>query len=269
MSKKKNKSSNRKVIIVLALLIILLAYSWVVHNRETSKPDVEELNLEELAIPRNDGQNLVGHIGYTLCYSEEHEQPLWVAYVLTPEEVHATPVKRKDNFRADPAVSTGSAVLADYRSSGYDRGHLAPFADLAWSEESGNDSFFLSNMSPQNGSLNRGKWAELEALVRSFADSEAICIVTGPVLTDGPYKTIGKNNVSVPKYYYKVVLDYVGSEIKAIGFILPNEKCNEDLSRYAVSVDEVEKITGLDFYYLLDDSIEEKLESSFEYSAWF
>ncbi len=262
------KKNNKKLVLILIILIVFLVYSWVVHERQASVQNIEELNLEELAIPKNDGRNLVGHVGYTLCYSEEHEQPLWVAYVLTPQEVHAQSVKRKDNFRSDPAVPTGSAVLSDYKSSGYDRGHMAPFADLSWSEESGSDSFYLSNMSPQNGSLNRGKWAELEALVRTFADKESMCVVTGPVLTDGPYKTIGKNKVSVPNYYYKVILDYVGNEIKAIGFILPNEKCEEDLSYYAVSVDEVENITGLDFFFILEDSIEEKLESEYNFSDW-
>lgn len=262
------KNPNKRIVIILVVLIVLLVYSWTVHRGQATEISVQELDLEELAIPYNDGKNLVGHVGYTLCYSEEHEQPLWVAYVLTPDEVHAVSVKRKDNFRADPAVPTGSAVLADYKASGYDRGHMAPFADLAWSEESGNDSFYLSNMSPQNGSLNRGKWAELEALVRTFADTEAVCIVTGPVLSDGPYKTIGKNKVSVPNYYYKVILDYVGNEVKAIGFILPNEKCDKDISSYAVSVDEVEKLSGLDFFYMLEDSIEEKLESSYKYNDW-
>ena len=251
-------------------MVILLVYLCLIHQSGNARQTYENLDLEELVIPKyqaSDG-SVVAHHGYTLCYSEEHEQPLWVAYVLTPEEVNTKAVKRKDNFRADPAVPTGSATPADYKSSGYDRGHLAPFADLSWSEESGNDSFFMSNMSPQNGSFNRGRWADLEALVRSFANEESMCIVTGPVLSDGPYKTIGKNKVSVPNYFYKVVLDYEGNEIKAIGFILPNEKCQQPLTYYAVTVDEVEQVTGLDFFYLLNDDVENELEGKINIDDW-
>lgn len=265
-----SKKTTKLILLILVVMVILLVYACIIHQSAPADVSLEELDLEELVIPSyqpSDG-SVVAHHGYTLCYSEEHEQPLWVAYVLTPQEVSTKAVKRKDNFRADPAISTGSATLADYKSSGYDRGHLAPFADLSWSEESANDSFFMSNMSPQNGSLNRGRWADLEALVRNFATEESMCIVTGPVLSDGPYKTIGKNKVSVPNYYYKVVLDYVGNEIKAIGFILPNEKCTESLSYYAVTVDEVEKLTGLDFFFMLEDNLENEIEGKINISDW-
>ena len=124
-------------------------------------------------------------------------------------------------------------------------------------------------MSPQEGSFNRGIWADLEAAVRTFAaQNQEICVVTGPVLTDGPYKTIGKNEVSVPNYYYKVILDYYGSEKKAIGFILPNEGSKAKLQSFAVTVDEVEALTGLDFFPLLDDKEEKVLEASFDVELW-
>lgn len=263
---------NRKTcswLIVLLFLVFLIALCvFIAGQFENKQVKAGEINLEQLVLPVNDG-NIIQHSGFTLCYSEENEQPLWVAYVLTPDEVNAPSIKRKDNFRADPYVLTGSAELSDYKGSGYDRGHLAPYADLSWSEESANDSFYLSNMSPQNSSFNRGKWAELESLVRSFSKTEPMCVVTGPVLTDGPFESIGKNNVSVPHYFFKVILDYVGNEIKAIGFILPNEKCNDNLVSYVVSVDQVEHITGLDFFSLLPDDIEEKLESNANSSLWF
>jgi len=266
---KRKKKSVFPFLLITVIIIFCVFYTYKNYGNspKTVSSEPESTDLELIALPLNDG-NTVSHHGFTLCYSEEDEQPLWVAYVLTPEELKSRTVEREDNFREDPYIKTGSATLQDYRGSGFDRGHMAPYADLSWSEESADDSFYLSNMSPQNASLNRGKWAELEKLVRSFAKEEPICIVTGPVLSDGPYEKIGKNGVSVPKYYYKVILDYVGDEYKAIGFILPNEKCSQPLSFYVVSVDEVEKRTGLDFFCLLPDDIESVLEASSDYSLW-
>lgn len=225
---------------------------------------------EELALPAYSKTDIVvQHTGYTLCYSEEDEQPYWVAYVLTADEVFSDNAQRADNFHEDPSIPTGSATLADYKGSGYDRGHMIPAADLKWSEQAMDDSFFMSNMSPQTGALNRGVWADLESVVRTFAaQNQAICVVTGPVLTDGPYKKIGDNEVSVPNYYFKAILDYTDPEHKAIGFLLANEGSKEDLESFAVTIDELEELTGLDFFPRLPDDEEKALESSFDVSLW-
>lgn len=268
MAKRKKKSPALPILLVLliiALAVVIFIYTPVTDPRTIASG--EAMDLELLALPVNDG-DLIVHTGYTLKYSEEHEQPYWVAYVLTPQETVTKAVSRKDNFRADPSVPTGSAELSDYRSSGYDRGHLAPFADLSWSEESASDSFYLSNMSPQAGSFNRGRWADLESVVRTFSLSGPVCIVTGPVLTDGPYETIGKNRVSVPKYFYKAILFYDGPESRAIAFLMPNEACKDSLQSYAVSVDYIEDITELDFFSLLPDDLEDRVEASFDVSFW-
>lgn len=214
---------------------------------------------------KEDTHQIVEHTGYTLCYREKYEQPEWVCYTLTPEKnVKAT--NRKDNFRPDPKVITGSASLSDYKSSGYDRGHLAPSADMTYSEITMDESFFLSNMSPQSGSFNRGLWKELEQTVRDFTeDFEKLWIVTGPVLEKNDYPAIGKNEVSVPEYYYKAILGKKSQELFMIGFILPNEKCEGTVWDYAVSIDEIEERTGIDFFYRLQD---EKLENTLDVSAW-
>lgn len=225
--------------------------------------------LEELALPFcSETSAVVKHEGYSFYYNEEHEQAEWVAYLLTFYEVNGE-IERSDNFKTDPFVTTGSAELEDYRGSGYDRGHLAPAADMKWSEEAMNESFYMSNMSPQEPGFNRGIWKELETWVREQAEKNyEIYIVTGPVLTGGPFKKIGDNNVSVPAYFYKVVLDYYGPAKKAIGFILPNRKSERDLSAYSVPVDVVEERTGLDFFHLLSDDIEDSLESEADFSRW-
>ncbi len=232
-------------------------------------PD-KSLDLEELAIPRLTKEDIIiKHTGFTISYNEDHEQANWVAYVLTKDEASSYYAQRNENFREDEAVPTGSATLDDYRRSGYDRGHLAPAADFRWSTESMEDTFLLSNMSPQDHEFNKGIWNNLEMEVRRYAKRfRTICVVTGPVLTDGPYKTIGQNRVSVPKYYYKVILDYSEPELKAIGFIIPNEGSERDIYEFACSVDDVEKATGIDFFHLLDNKSEKELEGSFDVNKW-
>ena len=275
MAKKKNKTVRNKgalfwllILLIATLAVLVFIYTPVTDPRPVVAGSSDPVaDLERIAIPANDG-GLTLHTGYTLKYSEEHEQPYWVAYVLTPAEAVIKVTDRADNFRSDPAIVSGSATLADYRGSGYDRGHLAPFADLSWSEQSASDSFYLSNMSPQVPALNRGRWQDFEAIVRTFALSGPVCVVTGPVLTDGPYKTIGENKVSVPNYYYKAILYYDGSRYSAIGFILPNANCPDPVQSYAVTIDDVENMTGLDFFPLLPDDIENAVEATLDLSRW-
>ena len=146
--------------------------------------------------------------GYALGYIEYHEQPAWVIYIMTKAEATTKRAKRTNKFRADPQIPTESATLADYRRSGYDRGHLAPAADMAFSGQTMADSFFMSNMSPQKPAFNRGIWKDLEALVRYFAITERkIVVVTEPILPKEKTVTIGANQVTVPTHYYKVIFD--------------------------------------------------------------
>ncbi len=224
--------------------------------------------IKGLELPRTTSQDVViKHTGFTLSYNEQHEQANWVAYQLTAEETDGTE-PRYNRFMPDPKVPTGSAVDADYRGSGYDRGHLAPAADMKWSEDAMRESFYFSNMSPQTPGLNRGIWKSLEEQVRRWAAEHGVVyVVTGGVLESG-LPTIGKNEVSVPRYYYKVLLDYRAPGLRGIGFIMPNEGADEPLESFAVSIDSVERLTGLDFFHLLPDPIEQQLESSFDFSAW-
>ncbi len=269
-NRNKRAKTGRRILILLCILLVLFALLFIFApepKEETGKNDVWIQGLELPApIP---GEQIVTHTGYTLSYNEEYEQPSYVAYLLTREKVAGTN-ERADNFRADPYIITGSATLDDYRFSGYDRGHLCPAADQKWSEKAMDDSFYMSNMSPQVPAFNRGIWGSLEATVRTFAnDNKAVYVATGPVLNDGPYETIGKNKVAVPKAYYKAVLYYDGKEdAKAIGFLLPNEGTKKKVQDFALSIDELEEITGLDFFPKLDDSIEMTVEDSFSLSDW-
>ncbi|RKX90445.1 MAG: DNA/RNA non-specific endonuclease [Spirochaetes bacterium] len=211
---------------------------------------------------------VIEHTNYTLQYDERYEQADWVAYELTASEVEGT-VKRGNHFREDPYVVTGSAELSDYKKSGFDRGHLAPAGDMKFSGSAMDESFYLSNMSPQRPGFNRGIWKELEEMVRTWAEENgSLYVVTGPVLNKPYYQTIGENKVAVPEFYYKVLLDYKEPEIKGIGFILPNKKCDDGVENYAVTIDKVEEVTGIDFFPKLPDAEEEKIESESELSLW-
>ena len=198
-------------------------------------------------LPTSTTNQIVTHAYYTLSYSEEYEQAEWVAYELTKEKLSATPVGRTNDFREDRKVTTGSAALGDYRQSGYDRGHLVPAGDMSFSSTAMSESFYMSNMSPQHPSFNRGIWKKLESQVRNWAfdANNSIYVFTGPILQSCS-ESIGENNVCVPDYYYKFIWKPV--EIKMIAFVLPNHKGEKELAYYVTSVDYVESITGIDFF---------------------
>jgi len=217
-------------------------------------------------LPTSTGE-IVKHSHYILSYSEAHEQAEWVAYELTADETIKV-VDRNDRFKADPTVSTGSATLADYKGSGYDRGHLAPAADMGFSSIAMSESFYMSNMSPQLPAFNRGIWKELESLVRTYAKKYGkIYVVTGGVL-NGSGQTIG-NNVTIPTHYYKIILTGEGENTRMISFLLMNQKHTAPLSKFVVNTDIIEKLTGIDFFPQLPDELEEKLESKVDNVNWY
>jgi len=228
----------------------------------------QSLIISGLELPAITKQDVViKHLGYTLSYNEKHEQANWIAYLLTADEILKA-VSRTDNFRPDAAVRTGSAGNQDYQGSGYDRGHLAPAADMCWSRQAMDESFFYSNMSPQDQGFNRGIWKQLETQVRKWAvDNQAIYVVTGPILTAN-LKFIGPNHVSVPRYYYKVLLDFTRPGLKGIGFILPNASSSLSLQQFAVPIDSIEQVTGIDFFPALPDDLEMNLEKTFCPECW-
>lgn len=241
------------------ILIIALIFSLFCKSDENVQPR-DQSSLE----PKSSGE-IIHHTYYTLAYSEDDEQAYWVFYHLTPESINGNQ-SRTDDFRADPAVSTGSAVLADYSGSGYDRGHLCPAADMALNKTSMSESFFLSNMSPQAPSFNRGIWSTLESKVREWAlKYDGLYVVTGPILTKKLGK-IGVDEVTIPASYYKVIYDETNG---MIGLVLPNVGSKQPLSDFVISVDSVESLTGIDFFPGLDDKTENQLEKEVSPSKWF
>ena len=198
--KKGGKALKRIIFLFLILVVLFVVLAFLTPTESEMEDGYNPTYIANLEIPAGGKGEVIKHTGYTLSYNEEYEVPEWVAYELTREEVVTQSVDRKDNFREDKAVTTGSATLNDYKKSGYDRGHMAPAADFRWSFDAMNDTFYLSNMCPQTHAFNAGIWSDLEEAVRSIAyEDECVYVVTGPVLTDGPYETIGENKVAVPK----------------------------------------------------------------------
>ena len=242
------------------ILAFFVSYGFYFTSKKTAHFPLETPRLK-------DDESYLQHLAYGFVYDEEHEQAKWIAYCLTKKEALGT-LERSDNFEEDQLVTSGTASDRDYAKSGYDRGHLAPAADMRWSATSMDESFYYSNMSPQIPAFNRGIWKKLEGKVRSWAvELDSILIVTGPILTPNlPH--IGTNQVSVPRYYYKAIVDFKGSHSKAIAFVLPNSGSKRPLMEFALSINELEKLTKIDFFYQLDDSLEKSLESVICKTCW-
>jgi endonuclease G len=268
---------NRTWLLVPVLMILTLTYAYAKYEKTTGSTDTkvqsfvlppDSLDPLDLEIPFiSDKTPVIRHKAYSFQYAESHEQAYWIAYELTKTETEKA-YDRTDDFIPDPSVVTGSATQADYAGSGYDRGHLAPAADMGWSKQSMEESFYFSNMSPQVPSFNRGIWKRLEEQVRSWAIVyDSVYVVTGPVLKAG-LPTIGPNKVSVPEYYYKVLLDNTGKDKKAIGFLMANVAGKGTLESYAVSVDRVEQETGIDFFNKLPNGFEAKIEKELCLPCW-
>jgi DNA/RNA endonuclease G, NUC1 len=204
--------------------------------------------------------------GYVLGYNPDKKVADWVSYHFT-DAYCVKNTARKDDFRPDPDLLPGQrAELADYRRSGYDRGHLAPAADMARDVRTMSESFLLSNMAPQVGiGFNRGIWKKLEENIRGWVRKKKnIYVFTGPIYATANYRTIGFNKVAVPTHFYKIIVSCTeaGGNLDAIAFILPNTSNPDNmLPWFITSIDDIEKRTGLDFMHDLDDDTENTLES--------
>ena len=220
-------------------------------------------------IPGNDGV-LLCRKGYLLAHDAEFKTPIWVAEHLTKSKAQGT-VARKDSFRADPDIPAGErAELSDYKNSGYDRGHMAPAANMKFDLVAMEESFLLSNMVPQVGrKMNQGIWAILEEQVRQWAiDREEVFIYTGPIYNnDRASRTIGSNHVGVPDRFYKIVYDPNAQE--AIAFIMPNAPLEtKDMPLYIVSIRDIEMETGLNFLSTLHRKEQNRIEKSKAEMPW-
>lgn len=218
--------------------------------------------------PKGTPEQILKRTGYVASYNKTTLLPNWVAWHLTAERTEGSAKRSGIDFAEDTEVPEPRATDWDYYNSGYDRGHMCPAADNKWSKKAMEESFLFTNMCPQNGNLNRGDWNEMEMACRKWAKKYGdLYIVCGPILYKGKHKTIGKNKVVVPEAFFKVVLR-TGDNPQAIGFIYKNTSGNRPKDSYVNTVDEVERITGIDFFPSLPDDVEKNVEATADIANW-
>lgn len=273
--KKKNKglfSPKYLTWTVVGACILLVVAGWTYSRSITDKPDVRPVAteaevLQEVVIPESTQSEMIDYTGFTVSFNSDKHQLNYVVWELTGEETDGE-VPRRNKFLTDYRVK-GCASDADYRRSGYDRGHMAPAADMKWSQKAMEDCFYFTNICPQDKRLNSGAWGKLEAKCRQWAKKYgSLVIVCGPILTDEMPDAIGPDRVPVPQRFFKVVLARDANPPMAIGFIMNNGRVEGGMQQAAVTVDEVERVTGFDFFSALPDDIENKVESTCRFGKW-
>ena len=252
------------------LLFLLILLSFSCNNEQSSKENDENFSIKKDTfnfLPTSTTGQVVHHKYYTLSYNEKYENSEWVAYVLTKKEVSKAQRKRP-YFIRDPKVKTRSPSYKDYYPYGYEKGHLVPAADRRFSEEAFDETFYTSNVSPMDHYFNGGIWNDLEKQVRYWAKRYGkLYVITGGVLKPG-LERISREQVAVPDYFYKIVFDYNPKHPKMIGFLIKHHDSLVSPKVFAVPVDSIEKITGIDFFPALPDSLENKLEAENKPNQW-
>lgn len=225
--------------------------------------DIPMQQNEKFEVPEYaEGEDIVRHLGYTASYNHTTLVPDWVAWELTKGEANAE-LYDKFSFSRDPYVLEPKACREDYSHSGWDKGHMAPRADMRWNLQALEESYYFTNICPQNHEMNAGTWRRIEELTRWMATAhDVVYVVCGPLFTDHRHGTIG--NVSVPDAFFKALVVSTAKETQTIGFIVDNSPQTRSPRHYAVSIDSVETLIGRNLFPRLD----EEYEKTFDYKFW-
>ena len=252
------KSSTRFFVTIFLIIGIFVLFWYQLKDFQAAESKVIESQKDYLPEP-NRGR-VYEKPFFSLSYVEKFELPEWVAYRLTSDMMNKPNHPRNQDFNPDPAIESGSAHYHDYKQSGYRRGHLVPSADMSWNQEAMDATFLLSNVAPMLEDFNDGIWLELEHNVRDWARKyKSITVITGPIFRDS-IEVIGENEVLVPKYFYKAVFTTNKDKPNAIGFIFnQHDTTFGTLENYIVSIDSIEKETGLDLFANMYGSWEEEI----------
>lgn len=227
--------------------------------------------LDGVEIPVHKGklsETIKRRFSYVVSYNHDTKQPNWVAWRIDKRHVEEGNLPRAE-FMDDDDMPDPKGYRSDYYNSGYDKGHMCPAGDNKWNEKAMQDCFLMTNMCPQNHSLNAGVWNSIEQQCRSWAKKYgSVYVVCGPIFLNKQQRKIGKNKVLVPDAFFKVVLR-MGKNPQAIGFICRNQsQKGRKKTDFINTVDDVERITGYDFFSKLPDSIENRIESYADISEW-
>lgn len=269
---KDKKKVPKSFLVLLVLVSLCLGAVYALSKTDSKAPAVSgNLNsskeLEAVIIPDETPSIIKEYTGFTVNFNPAWHVPNYVVWELTGAEAEGNE-PRSSKFRPDPDV-LGCPTLDDYRNSGYDRGHMAPAGDMKWNREAMADSHYLTNMVPQDHNINSGRWSTLEKKCRQWAQRDsAIIIIAGPILSDEITRTIGASRVAVPDRFFKVLLSPYTNPVRAIGFIIPNSPTPDGVEQMVTSVDNIESITGFNFFSSLPDDIENEVESQANWNDW-
>lgn len=262
--KKKNSQLGWLVGIIVGIVTLVTGKSWT--DWDTTQDIINETNkhadTSRMEIPQTKDKQgqIIQRTGYTLSYDAKNKTPKWVAWELTKEETRGNE-ERTNEFQPDPNVIGTKVVTYDYSGSGYDRGHMAPAGDMKWSKKAMQESFYMSNICPQDHNLNTEDWNDLEMKSREWARRYGkVYIACGPIYKGIRNEYIGDHRVKVPDAFFKVILINADNKQCALGFLFENEAGERPLTEYLVSVDSIEKLTGLDFFSALPNETENRLE---------
>lgn len=275
--------SRKSRILIFLLLMVAVAVAVCVRepSAEISAPATEASDgrtvvrstldysaLEQVVLPADISNYDIKYTGFNVAFNPEKHQPNYVSWILTADKTDG-PYSRNDvSFVPDENVK-GCATLSDYRNSGFDRGHMAPAADMKWSKQAMADCHLLTNMCPQDKRLNSGAWATVEKNARRWVQKHGtLVIVAGPVLSDDMPRTIGKSVIPVPERFFKVIVAPEADPPLGIAFIMPNGYIEGGAQATVASIDQVEQITGFDFFSSLPDDIESEVESQNSLRIW-
>ena len=252
--------------IILLICCSLIAFGKALRTSPAPAMHTSAQELMHTVIPSGQASIPLKYKGFDISFNPLLHIPNTVAWYLTAERTQGQ-VARTNRFNTDPAV-IGCATTADYRHSGYDRGHMAPAGDMKWDSTAMLESHYLTNICPQDHSCNSGRWKTIEEMTRRWAKRDSLLvIVAGPVLTDILPRKIG-NDVAVPERFFKVIIAPQANPPRAIGFIVPNTYIPDGLETLVRTVDQVETVTGYDFFSALPDTIENAIESTADFRAW-
>jgi len=272
----------KKIFVFLFLAGIALGFYAALSRNDAHAAEVESVSDDGMesyvdscmALPklmRGQQGQVIHHYAYTVCWNADWNIPNWVAYELLPSETDGEE-GRKGSFEPDPMVEGDRIVHKDYKNDlGYDRGHMAPAADMKWNEQAMRESFYTSNICPQNHNLNSGDWKRLEEHVRLCANQYGgLWVVSGPIVTNTDFTIGTERKIVVPDAFYKVLLMHADDRYSGIAFVMKNRPRDGKwgLDHYAVTIDSAENLTGIDFFSEMDDRVEREFEGKYELEDW-
>ena len=264
------KKQSKTLLLILAAALLLIYYFFLSGREEavTSPLQLGDGTLMELPAISGD-EPVIQHAGFTLAYDADAKIPRWVAYELTGEETHGEAERDEILFKMDPSYNRTQAMREDYSESGWTKGHMACAADFKWDSDALEETFYLTNICPQDEDLNKGDWNYLEKQVRYWArDYGRVWVVSGPIIGSNRYGTIGERDVVVPDAFFKAVLRQDDKGYRSIAFVMNNDAERYYLDKCSMSVNDLEQRTGLDFFPALPDEVEESVESQYRPRDW-